>query len=320
MSYKEPLPFTLVEYQGRIANVRTSMRERGLDALLVTTPENVYHLTNHHTPAYDAFQGLLLPFDGEPTLIIPLIEELIARGHSWVERCATYRHGAPPLEVTRTTLIEAGLEGSRIGLEKGSTFLTVHAYEGLQAKLPHASVADGSGIIERQRAVKSAQEIAYIRQAARVAETRLRAGIEASEVGRLDLDVAAAVHSAIFRAGGEYMSYPPFIAVGMRSSLAHNTWGGKRLEPGDVVFLEPSGVMQRYGAAIMRCVMLGRVPEELERRNRIVHEVLAATIEAIGPGSTSGEVDRACREAFAKHGYRVLTAGMAGRGSLYRRA
>ena len=306
MAYKEPLPFTHDEYRARVANVRRGMQERGLDALLVTTPENVYYLTNHHTPAYDAFQALLLPLDGEPTLITPLIEELIARGHSWVERCATYRHGEPSLDATRGVLAEAGLERSRLGVEKASPFLAVQAYEGLQSKLPLATLVDGSGLIERERAVKSAREIAYIRQAARVAEAGVRAGIEAAEVGRLDVDLAAAVHDAIFRAGGEYMSYPPFIAVGERSSLAHNTWGGKRLEAGDVVFLELSGVVQRYGAALMRCVMLGKPSTELERRNRIVHEVLEATIEAIRPGTTSGEVDRACREAFARHGYRVL--------------
>ena len=72
------------------------------------------------------------------------------------------------------------------------------------------------------------------------------------------------------------------------------------------MFIELSGVVQRYGAAIMRCAMMGPPPPELARRNEIVHEVLEATIQAIRPGMTSGDVDRACREAFLRHGYRVL--------------
>jgi Xaa-Pro dipeptidase len=304
--YKEALPFTVAEYQDRIAKVRMEMRARGLDAVLVTAPENIYYISNHQTPAHDAFQVLLLPLEGEPTLITQRAEELIARGYSWVERVATYQHGEPPLEVTRSTLEAAGFGRDRIGVEKGSLFLSVQTYEALQAKLPHATFPDGSGIIERLRAVKSEQEIAYIRQAARVAEIGMRAGLEAVERGRHDVDLAAAVHGAMFRAGGEYMSYPPFIAVGLRSSVAHNTWGGKRLEDGDVVFLELSGVVRRYGAALMRCAVLGRLPPELERRNRIVHEVLEATIEAIRPGTSAGEVDRVCRETYARNGYTVL--------------
>jgi Xaa-Pro dipeptidase len=306
VSYKEPLPFPMTEYQDRIARVRKGMRQGGLDALLLTTPENVYYLSNHHTPAYDAFQALLLPLDGEPTLITPLIEELIGRGHSWVERFATYRHGERPLVAVRAALGEAQLDRARIGVEKGSASLPVRAFESLVAEFPRATLADASGLVEAERAVKSEREIAYIRQAAGVAEAGLRAGIEAAAVGRHDTDLAAAVHAAMFQAGGEYMSYPPFIAVGLRSSLAHNTWGGKRLESGEVVFLELSGVVQRYGAAIMRCVMLGPPPPELARRNAIVHEVLETTIQAIRPGTTAGDVDRACREAFLRHGYRVL--------------
>lgn len=306
MSYREPLPFAMPEYERRLAEVRKGMGERELDALLVTTPENVYYLSNHHTPAYDAFQALLLPREGDPVLIVPLIEELIARGHSWVTRCTTYQHGQSLLLATREALMTAGLERGRIGIEKGSLFMPVLFYERLRDALPHAGLADGSGLVERLRAVKSPQEIAYIRQAARVAEAGVRAGLEAVVPGRTDLDVAAEVHQAIIRAGGEYMSYPPFVAVGPRSSLAHNTWGGRRLETGDVVFLEISGVVQRYGAALMRCAVLGPPSAELERRNAIVHEVLETNIAAIRPGRTSGDVDRVCREAFAKHGYRVL--------------
>jgi Xaa-Pro dipeptidase len=306
MPYQEPLPFEIAEYERRLVAVRKGMTERQLDVLLVTTPENIYYLTNHHTPAYDSFQALLLPLDGEPTLVVPLIEELIARGHSWVTRFTTYQHGHPSLEAARRAVAESGLERGRIGVEKASLFLPVQFYERFQAAVPDARLADGSGIVERLRAVKSAQEVVYIRQAARAAEAGVRAGLEASAEGRTDLDVAAEVHRAIIRAGGEYMSYPPFVAVGLRSSLAHNTWGGKRLEAGDVVFLEVSGVVQRYGAALMRCAVLGKPSAELERRNRIVHEVLETTIDAIRPGTTSGDVDRVCREAFAKQGYRVL--------------
>ena len=231
VGYKEPMPFAPAEYRDRIARVRKGMQARGLDALVLTTPENVYYLSNHHTPAYDAFQALLLPLDGEPMLITPLIEELIGRGHSWVERFATYRHGEPPISAMRVAFGDAGLERSRVGVEKGSASLSVRAFENLATAFPPISFDDAGGLVEAERAVKSEREIAYIRAAARVAEAGLRAGIDAAAVGRHDTDLAAAVHAALFEAGGEYMSYPPFIAVGLRSSLAHNTWGGRRLRP-----------------------------------------------------------------------------------------
>jgi Xaa-Pro aminopeptidase len=208
--YKEALPFTVAEYQERIAKVRTGMGARGLDAILVTAPENIYYLSNHQTPAHDAFQALLLPLEGEPTLIAQRAEELIARGYSWVERVTTYQHGEPPLEVTRSTLEAAGFERGRVGVEKNSLFLSVQTYEGLQSMLPHATFPEGSGIIERLRAVKSEQELVYIRQAARVAEIGMRAGLEAAEPGR---------HDVGFRRGGARRHVPGRWRVHVVSAL-----------------------------------------------------------------------------------------------------
>jgi len=75
---------------------------------------------------------------------------------------------------------------------------------------------------------------------------------------------------------------------------------------GDLVFLEISGVVHRYGAALMRSVAIGKIDAEFERRNEIVHEVLATTMAAIRPGVTSGDVNSACAAAFARHGYTML--------------
>jgi Xaa-Pro dipeptidase len=67
-----------------------------------------------------------------------------------------------------------------------------------------------------------------------------------------------------------------------------------------------SGVVRRYGAALMRSVAIGPIDAEFERRNAIVHEVLAATMAAIRPGVTSGEVNATCAAAFQKYGYTML--------------
>jgi Xaa-Pro dipeptidase len=154
--------------------------------------------------------------------------------------------------------------------------------------------------------MKSPEELALIRRAARVCEAGMRAGVEAAKEGALDFEIAAAVHHGLIGAGGDYMSYPPFVNVGWSSSLVHNTWNGTRVRPGDLIFLEISGVVRRYGAALMRSVAVGPLDSEMERRDRIVHEVLARTIDAIRPGVTSGFVNETCLKAFATHGYEVM--------------
>jgi Xaa-Pro dipeptidase len=302
---KEELPFADAEFEARLAKVRASMAQRGLDTLVVTSPENIYYLSAFHTAAYDLLQALVVPIAGEPTLVNIIHEsEYLVPFRAWTHQRVAYSVRQPFVDVLGELLMQQG--SRRIGVEKSAFFLTVRDYEALAARIPNASLLDGSGVIDQFRAIKSAAEIAHIRSACRVVEAGMRAGVEACAAGRLDTDVAAEVHSALIRAGGDYMSYPPFINVGWTSSLVHNTWCGKRLEPGELVFLEISGVVRRYGAALMRSVAIGPLDTEFERRNGIVHEVLAATMAAIRPGVTSGEVNAICAATFQKQGYRML--------------
>ena len=51
--------FTLEEYQGRLDALRRRMEERGIDVLLVNSPENLYYISGYQTP------GLLLVPDAD---------------------------------------------------------------------------------------------------------------------------------------------------------------------------------------------------------------------------------------------------------------
>ena len=55
------LHFTLEEYQRRLDALRSRMEHKGVDAMLVTTPENLYYLTGQQTPGYYWFQTLIVP-------------------------------------------------------------------------------------------------------------------------------------------------------------------------------------------------------------------------------------------------------------------
>ena len=47
-----PLPFSDAEYQRRLDGVRAQMADKGLDAFVSFTPENIYYLSAHDTPGY----------------------------------------------------------------------------------------------------------------------------------------------------------------------------------------------------------------------------------------------------------------------------
>ena len=90
------------------------MDERGLDALLLTTPENIYYLTGYQTPGYYYFIGLIVPFSGDPILIPPPHEESLIASYSVVDDYRLFGDTESPLLGVAGVLNEVGLSRGEI--------------------------------------------------------------------------------------------------------------------------------------------------------------------------------------------------------------
>src|SRR3712207_7183904 len=80
------LPFSLDEFQSRLVKIRGEIQARGLDGMLVHTPENIYYLTGYHTPGYYRYQTCIVPLEGEPVLLVRGFELFNVRVLAWIER------------------------------------------------------------------------------------------------------------------------------------------------------------------------------------------------------------------------------------------
>ena len=294
--------FSLDEYRQRIDALRVRMEARGVDLMLVHTPENLYYLTGYQTPGYYWYQTLAVPIDREPVFITRLLEASNVEHLSWVEDSRPYGDSDDWVEATRRVIADLGAASGRIGVEKDSWFLTLRDFERLSAMLPSTGFVDCSGLVEENRMIKSTAELSYMREAAVAVEAGMAAGIEACEAGATENEAAAAIHDAQIRAGSEYTGLPLFITSGPRSALGHATWYRRTLEPGDTVFLEIPGCVNRYHAAMMRNVFLGEPSERMLRATEVMAEALESTIGFVRPGVTAHETHHLCRRAIEEAG------------------
>ena len=266
------------------------MEQKGADALMVTTPENLYYLTGYQTVGYYWYQTLIVLMDREPVFITRLNEESNIGPLSWVEDSPPYEDHEDWIAHTRDVLVDLGLGDKRLGLQYDSFFMTVRDEKQITAMLPTATFMDCSGLVEEGRVIKSPQEIDYIRQAAETVEQGIRAGIAACQVGVTENDVAAEIHHAQIKAGSEYTGLPIFIRTGERDSMTHATWYRNKLEPGDSVTIEMPGCINRYHAAIYRQIYLGDPPELLLKGMEVGKDILQRAKDAIRPGVPAGEI------------------------------
>jgi Xaa-Pro dipeptidase len=164
-------------------------------------------------------------------------------------------------------------------------------------------VADGSGLVEQGRRVKSAEEIEMIRRACRVTEAGMDAACRAIRPAATENDVAVAAYAAMMAMGSDFMAGDPIVTSGWRSGVAHCTFANRTLEGGDAVLLELGGCRRRYFGPLMRGAAIPPVRPEARRMAEVIIAALNAAIAAIRPGIESGQVDAACRGILEDAGY-----------------
>lgn len=290
------------EYATRLRNLRQMLIERGLDACLISVPENIYYLTGLDHQGYFAIHLLVVPQEGELRLIARGMEKVTMDAQIPDIVFRGYGDDEDPAAFTCQVLLELGLASARLGIEKRSGFLSYHVAEGLVDGIPQARWSDISGLVDELRLVKSPRELAYVRQAARVTDAMMRAAIQTAGEGVNEREIAAEVYRAMVLAGGEYPGFHPFIRSSDRLGEEHSTWQDNVLANGDALFIEMAGCVRRYHAPIGRLIFIGKVPPGTQEIARLCLEAFENVVQAIRPGVKAGEVYRAWQDTVDQAG------------------
>ncbi len=295
-------PFSIGEFKTRLKNVRTKMRAKDIDLMLVTGPENIYYLTGYRTTGYYVYQALVVPQNGEPQFVVRRLEFTNVQSLSWIKKGYAVADTESYFEATAKCIEGLGGARARVGFDDQGFFLPAAILDSLRARLKNATFVPAGGVVEACRVIKSPKEIEYIREASGAAVKGLEAGIKAIKPGKTENEVAGAIYNAMVSAGSEYVSSQPYVVSGPRSALGHATFERNKIKAKDMVFLEIGGCWYRYGGAIMRTIAVGKPSAELKKASDAVRGALEALLEAVKPGVTSGDIDRAGRRIVEKAG------------------
>jgi Xaa-Pro dipeptidase len=191
----------------------------------------------------------------------------------------------------------------RLGVEYDSYGLTHFNGRRLETALAGwAELVDASRLVPALRATKSAEELAFVREAARLSDLADRAAIEQIAPGADEGAILAAMHNAIFAAGGDYPANEFIIGSGGDALLCRYKSGRRKLDANDQITLEFAGVYRHYHAAIMRTHVVG-TPKPLHRPyHEAAKAALSACEGALRPGRTAGDVYAAHARVFDDHG------------------
>lgn len=317
-----PVHFTDQEMARRRSNAVRAVADAGLDALLIFKQESMYWLCGYDTFGFSLFQCLVLRADGHMALLTRLPDKRQAEYTSNLDDIRVWADSAdarPQVELM-TMLGDLGVLGARLGLELDSYGLKAAAWHVLEPLVTGAgSWVDASTLIDRLRAVKSAEEMVHVRRAAELADDALDEGCRLAVAGAFEGDILAAMQGAVFRGGGDYAGNEFIIGSGPAALLVRYHTGRRHLDANDQLTLEFAGAYRRYHAALMRTLLIGSASDAHRRMHAACREALAQCMSALKPGATMGEVFDAHARTMDAAGYRDqrLNACGYGMGAVY---
>ena len=308
------LKFSREEYAARLAKTRKAMEQRGVDLLIVSDPSNMAWLTGYDGWSFYVHQAVIVPPDGEPVwygrgqdangakrTAYLSHENIIGYADHYVQ--STERH---PMDFLAQVLIERGWDKLRIGVEMDNYWFSAAAFASLQKHLPNARFSDTTALVNWQRAVKSPQELDYMRRAARIVELMHQRILDKAEVGMRKCDLVAEIYDAGIRGtpefGGDYPAIVPLLPSGEDASAPHLTWEDKPMKAGEGTFFEIAGCYNRYHVPLSRTVFLGKPTQEFLDAEKATLEGMEAGLAAAKPGNTCEDIANAFFAVLLKYG------------------
>lgn len=316
---KRPPLFGGEEYARRLALTRVAMEEAELDALIVSDPANMAWLTGYDGWSFYMPQAVLMTMKGAPYWWGRAQDAAGARVTCWMADVAirsypeTLAHAetSHPYQDMAGLLIEIGLGRARVGVELDSAYFTAACIGQLLNVAAGAQYVDATGLVNRQRLVKSEPEIAMMRRAGALASRAHGLIAERIAPGMRKCDLIADVYRELIRTaedgsgafGGDYPAIAPIAPSGAEAAAAHLTWDDQPLAAGEATYVELAGCRHRYHCPQSRTYHLGKPSDLVKRAEDASLEAIDAAMAAAKPGALAEDVAEACFNALAKHGF-----------------
>ena len=168
--------FSQTEFDQRREVAVAALKARGLAGILLFKQESMYYLTGYDTFGFCFFQCLWLGGDGRMTLLTRAPDLRQAQHTSIIDdiRIWVDEAGADPAGTLRDVVAGHGGAGKRIGVERDTQGLTAANWLKVEAAFrDFCTLEDASDLVSTLRLVKSADELAYVRRAAELADDAL---------------------------------------------------------------------------------------------------------------------------------------------------
>ncbi len=293
-----PAAFTNDDFAARMRRVARTAAENDLAGVIVTPgPDLVWLLGYRPTAITERLTMLVLSPDNDPTLLVPILERPDAEAAEGAGSVSLvdWEDGTDPYEVAGPLLRPDGAFGI------SDSAWAMHLL-GLQRALPRSRYRSLTECLPMMRAVKDDNELQRLTAAGAAADSTYGEIVQRRFAGRRETDVAADLAELLREFGHEQVDFT-VVGSGPNGANPHHEAGDRVIEPGDAVVLDFGGLRYGYGSDTTRTVCVGEPTPEIREVHEVVRLAQQAGVDAVRPGVSCQEIDRAARKVISDAGY-----------------
>ncbi|MGM0681002.1 MAG: M24 family metallopeptidase, partial [Thermodesulfobacteriota bacterium] len=283
--------------------LRQSLKQRKIDAFLITSPENRRYLSGFSPldgSLTESSGALLIPAEGSPYLLTDSRFKLEAEKEAQDFQLIVYSRGF--LSSLKKLLKLYGI--SRLAVEGKSllhsTFLKMNReFAGLGTE-----ILPLEGVVENMRLCKSAGELQKIREAIRLNEIVFQEVYRQIKPGMTEIEIALRLEQTMRLKGAEGAAFTTIVAGGPGGASPHALPSRRPLQEGEPIIIDMGLILNGYCSDMSRTIILGSAAQQTVKRFRLVRKAQKAAINAVRAGVSARDVDSAARELIAEEGMR----------------
>ena len=282
-----------------LTQLRHSMVDSGLDALLISTFENILYISG-----FSGSAGFLFITDSEQILVTDsrYTEQALIQSKDF-----TIKRMSARLDWF-TDLVES-LSVRKIGFEADDITVSTHTLLLSEInklnfdKSFNAEMIATSYIVGNLRQVKSQNEILILEKVCTITDQAMDTVTPNIVAGMTEKEAAWLLEQSMRNLGGEKMSFDVIVAAGSNGALPHHRPDSSIIKSGDSVVIDMGCVYKNYCSDLTRTIVIG---ESSDRLSKIYNTVLEAQIRAENearPGMSGADIDDLARSVIVDAGF-----------------
>lgn len=302
------------EYKERIAKAAALIRERGLDVMIVSSTESDYANARYFSGFWPLFEraGVAISASGDAALMVGPESAIFAKDFGKIEKqfvLKEFRESADPsypelhADTFQDVFKAIGVTGEHIKIGLGSYVeCTLPIYEGLKDSFPKAEIIKCNEIMVELRKIKSANELACIKEGFRIIELATDEVIKALRPGVTELEMVGVAQRVIYENGAEYEGLPMYVfsEASTRHAISRSSY--KQIGKNDIVQLNLSAKIDGYSPAIGLPVIMGKLDDERRKYIEFCLKAHEWTMDRIKAGVMASDIAKDFYKLYCDNG------------------